>query len=67
MISNYRLRKVPGNGYLSTVEAVTAVLAELGHPTAACAQMLTAFDTMIATQIQAMGEEVWQRNYAKQA
>ena len=67
MISNYRLRKVPGDGHLSTVEATTAVLAELGHPTAACAQMLTAFDTMIATQIKAMGEDVWQRNYSKRA
>ncbi len=67
MTSNYRLRKVPGDGYLSTVEATTAVLAELGHPTVACEQMLTAFDTMIATQIKAMGEDVWQRNYSKQA
>lgn len=64
MISSYRLRKVPGAGYLSTVEAVTALLARTGHPPEACAQMLAAFDAMISAQILAMGDRVWQNNYS---
>ena len=67
MVSNYRLRKVPGDGYLSTVEAVVAVLAETGHAPDACRQMLDAFDKMINAQISAMGGHVWRANYVQTA
>ncbi len=67
MISRYRLRKVPQDGYLSTVEAVTAVLGELGHNPQGCERMLAAFERMIAGQIaiqqRVMGQQVWQNNY----
>lgn len=67
IISRYRLRKVPRDGYLSTVEAVTAVLEELGHNPQGCESMLAAFEGMIATQIatqqRVMGQQAWQNNY----
>ncbi|WP_165767371.1 tRNA-uridine aminocarboxypropyltransferase [Parendozoicomonas haliclonae] len=63
MASRYRLRKVPGQGFLSTVEAVVAVLEQAGHSQNACRQMLQAFESMIEHQIASMGAEVWQKNY----
>ena len=63
LLSRYRIRKVPGQGYLSTVEAVVACLQRAGHPKAGCEQMLVAFEQMIDQQIQSMGETVFRENY----
>ncbi len=65
-VSQYKIRKVPGDGYLSTVEAVTTVLDEVKHPASHCQQLLAVFEQMINRQIQAMGEETFRKNYSKQ-
>lgn len=62
-VSRYRIRKVPGDGFISTVEATVALLAETGHLPEACQQMLDAFERMVQLQINAMGEETWKANY----
>ncbi|MCL6270917.1 DTW domain-containing protein [Sansalvadorimonas sp. 2012CJ34-2] len=62
-LSSYRIRKAPGPGYLSTVEAVAACLGQAGHPAEGCRQMIQSFERMIEFQVKAMGEETYQRNY----
>ena len=64
MESSYKIRKVPGQGYLSTVEAVSSCLMQMGHPHKGCEQMLLSFERMVDFQIQAMGREVFENNYA---
>ncbi len=63
-VSRYRIRKVPGDGFISTVEATVALLEEIGHPPNSCQQMLDTFDRMIQFQIDAMGKQVWEANYS---
>ena len=62
-VSSYRIRKVPGDGYISTVEAVTSVLEQTGHPPALCRQMLGAFERLVDNQISAMGKDTFMANY----
>ena len=60
--SRYRLRKAPGPGALSTVEAIVQALETLEAPTT-FAPLLKPFEALIEGQIAAMGEEVFQRNH----
>ncbi|UVM06555.1 tRNA-uridine aminocarboxypropyltransferase [Pseudomonas laurylsulfatiphila] len=62
-VSRYRLRKAPGPGALSTVEAIAQALETLEAPTS-FAPLLKPFEALIEGQIAAMGEEVYQRNHA---
>ena len=61
-VSRYRLRKAPGPGALSTVEAIVQALETLEAP-ATFAPLLKPFEALIEGQIAAMGEEVYQRNH----
>ena len=62
-VSRYRLRKAPGPGALSTVEAIAQALQVLEAP-ARFEPLLKPFEALIEGQIAAMGEEVFQRNHA---
>ena len=61
-VSRYRLRKAPGPGALSTVEAIVQALTVLEAPTS-FEPLLRPFEALIEGQIAAMGEEVFQRNH----
>lgn len=61
-VSRYRLRKAPGPGALSTIEAIVQALETLEAPTT-FAPLLKPFEALIEGQIAAMGEEVFQRNH----
>ncbi|PYB90051.1 DTW domain-containing protein [Pseudomonas koreensis] len=61
-VSRYRLRKAPGPGVLSTIEAIVQALETLEAPTT-FAPLLKPFEALIEGQIAAMGEEVFQRNH----
>ncbi len=60
--SQYTIRKSPRTDGLSTIEAAVYVLNVL-HSKQDFAQILKAFEKMIALQISAMGEETFQKNY----
>lgn len=60
--SRYRLRKAPGEGALSTIEAVTRALNVLDAP-ACFDELLKPFDALIEGQIKAMGPQVFARNH----
>jgi DTW domain-containing protein YfiP len=62
--SRYRLRKAPGPGALSTVEAIVQALQVLEAP-ASFEPLLRPFEALIEGQIAAMGEDTYQRNHAK--
>lgn len=61
-VSRYRLRKAPGPGALSTVEAIVQALQVLEAP-ASFEPLLKPFEALIEGQIAAMGEEVFLRNH----
>ena len=61
-VSRYRLRKAPGPGALSTMEAVVQALQVLEAPVS-FEPLLKPFDALIEGQIAAMGEEVFRRNH----
>lgn len=61
-VSRYRLRKAPGPGALSTVEAIVQALQVLEGPQS-FEPLLRPFEALIEGQIAAMGEEVFQRNH----
>ncbi|WP_166222554.1 tRNA-uridine aminocarboxypropyltransferase [Pseudomonas atagonensis] len=63
-VSRYRLRKAPGPGALSTIEAIVQALETLEAPTT-FVPLLKPFEALIEGQIAAMGEETFQRNHAK--
>lgn len=62
-VSRYRLRKAPGPGALSTVEAVAQALQILEAPTSYAA-LLKPFDALIEGQISAMGTAVYEKNHS---
>jgi len=62
--SRYRLRKAPGPGALSTVEAIVQALQVLEAP-ASFEPLLRPFEALIEGQIAAMGEDTYQRNHSK--
>ena len=61
-VSRYRLRKAPGPGALSTVEAIVQALEALEAPTT-FAPLLKPFEALIDGQIAAMGEETYLKNH----
>ena len=61
-VSRYRLRKAPGPGALSTVEAIVQALQVLEAPTS-FEPLLRPFEALIEGQIAAMGDEVFQKNH----
>jgi len=61
--SNYRIRKISEQGYLSTIEAAVEGLRLLEKKPQAYQPLLALFDEMINYQIQSMGSEVFKRNY----
>jgi DTW domain-containing protein YfiP len=64
MPTRYRLRKAPGPGALSTVEAVVQALEVLEAPTSFEA-LLKPFDVLIEGQIAAMGQATYERNHLR--
>lgn len=62
-ISNYRIRKVPDDGYLSTLEAISCCLGEIEIQPEKYQPMLSLFDSVIDRQIEAMGNDVYEKNY----
>ncbi|GLK88623.1 tRNA-uridine aminocarboxypropyltransferase [Pseudomonas turukhanskensis] len=60
--SRYRLRKAPMAGALSTIEAIVQALDILEAPQTFSA-LLKPFDALIDGQIEAMGEETFNRNH----
>lgn len=63
-VSRYRLRKAPGPGALSTIEAIVQALQTLEAP-ASFGPLLKPFEALIEGQIAAMGQETFQRNHAE--
>jgi DTW domain-containing protein YfiP len=63
--SNYRIRKAPRTGYLSTVESIVVALRELELQPQAYKPLLQLFDEMIDFQIKNMGSETYKENYRK--
>ncbi|MDH5392914.1 MAG: DTW domain-containing protein [Gammaproteobacteria bacterium] len=61
--SNYRIRKVPEDGYVSTIEAITYSLAALEQRPLKYQPMLALFDAMIDFQIEKMGPQTYDKNY----
>ena len=61
-VSRYRLRKAPGPGALSTVEAIVQALQVLEAP-ASFEPLLRPFEALIEGQIAAMGEATYQKNH----
>ncbi|MNR27058.1 DTW domain protein [compost metagenome] len=62
--SRYRLRKAPGPGALSTIEAVVQALEVLEAPTSFGA-LLRPFEALIEGQIAAMGQGTYKRNHLR--
>ena len=62
-VSRYRLRKAPGPGALSTVEAIVQALQVLEAPTS-FEPLLQPFEALIEGQIAAMGPLVFAKNHA---
>lgn len=62
--SRYRLRKAPGEGALSTIEAVAQALNVLEAP-ALFDALLRPFDALIEGQIAAMGQQTYDRNHLR--
>ncbi|AIC18711.1 MULTISPECIES: tRNA-uridine aminocarboxypropyltransferase [Pseudomonas] len=63
-VSRYRLRKAPGPGALSTIEAIVQALQTLEAPTS-FEPLLKPFEALIDGQIAAMGEDTYQRNHLR--
>ena len=61
-VSRYRLRKAPGPGALSTVEAIAQALQVLEAPLSFDA-LLQPFEALIEGQIAAMGQETYRKNH----
>lgn len=64
-ISNYRIRKVPEDGYLSTIEAITQCLSVFDGQSKKYQPLLHVFDSMIDYQIDQMGSDTYNKNYEK--
>jgi len=63
--SNYRIRKEPEKGYLSTVEGIVEGLRMLEGKPEGYQSLLALFNEMIEYQIEKTGEAVWKENYVK--
>jgi len=63
--SNYRIRKIPRPGYVSTIEAIAACLGYAEKNDEKYQPLLHVFDKMIDAQIDNMGEQIFQRHHQK--
>ncbi|MEH6605035.1 MAG: tRNA-uridine aminocarboxypropyltransferase [Pseudomonadales bacterium] len=63
-ISRYRIRKEPTDEAISTIEAIAFVLQTLEQAPDKYQGLLTTMDWIIDQQIKAMGQELYERNYA---
>lgn len=63
--STYRVRNTRQNAAVSTIEAIVRSLSAL-EPAQDFLPVLQPFDAMVEQQIQAMGAEVYERNYGSQ-
>lgn len=63
-LSDYRIRKEPEAGYLSTLESVVFALRILEDSPQAYQGLLELFAEMIDFQIKQMGEDIYKRNYS---
>ena len=61
--SNYRIRKIPGNEYLSTIESIHHCLVHIENNTNKYNPLLDVFNRMIDFQINKMGNDTFQANY----
>jgi DTW domain-containing protein YfiP len=61
--SNYRIRKEPEPGLVSTLESIVNLLSCLEPDSEKYQPLLEIFNEMIDHQIKCMGEEVYQKNY----
>jgi len=61
--SNYRIRKSPAAGYLSTIESMVQALRIMENKPGAYQPLLDLFDEMIGFQIEKMGQRTYRRNY----
>ena len=61
-VSRYRLRKAPGPGALSTLEAIVQAL-EILEPATLFTPLLRPFEALIEGQIKAMGAETYLKNH----
>lgn len=61
-VSRYRLRKAPGPGALSTLEAIVQAL-EILEVQTSFTPLLRPFEALIEGQIEAMGADTYQRNH----
>lgn len=57
----YKIRKGPGDGYLSTLEAITYALEQIDQDN--FSSVFEAFDYMINFQIKKMGKTIFKQNY----
>ena len=64
-ISEYRIRKVPQQGYLSTVECIVEALRLIEQRPEAYQPLLELFGEMVDFQIKSMGESTYRKNYEK--
>ncbi|KEQ18960.1 tRNA-uridine aminocarboxypropyltransferase [Endozoicomonas numazuensis] len=65
--SSYRIRKTPNQSALSTIEAAVCLMRELSGDSSAHQHCLDSFQAMIDRQIEAMGRDVYEKNYSKQS
>ena len=61
--SNYRIRKIPEQGYVSTIEAIVACLGEIENNSEKYHPLLEVFDKMIDAQIESMGKNKFESHY----
>jgi len=66
LVSRYRLRKAPASGALSTLEAIVTALNIL-EGEGRFDKLLRPFEALIEAQIDAMGQETYQRNHGREA
>ena len=62
--SSYRIRKTPDKSALSTIEAAVILLRQVDNNNSSHQLLLDAFGRMIQMQIDTMGPELYQKNYA---
>lgn len=63
-VSGYRIRKIPREGYLSTVESIVVALRMLEARPGAYQGLIDLFDEMIDFQIEQMGESTYREHYS---
>ncbi len=63
--SRYRIRKEPNENSISTLEAIVTVLSELENDHRKYLPLLKTMDQMIDKQIEFIGKEKYEKNYAQ--